>query len=85
MSNSARIKQNEMRNTIMKSIKNFVAAATLSLLSFGAFAQSITAVDSTLEGAEAQIARQAKEAGASYKITETFNSNHVHMTAELSK
>lgn len=69
----------------MKSLKTLVVATTLSLLSFSAFAQSITAVDSTLEGAEAQIARQAKEAGASYKITEAFNGRHVHMTAELIK
>lgn len=69
----------------MKSIKTLVAVATLALLSFGAFGQSITAVDSTIEGAEAQIAIQAKEAGAAYKITETFNNSHVHMTAELVK
>lgn len=69
----------------MKSIKNLVVVATLSLLSFAASAQSVTAVDSTIEGAEAQIASQAKEAGASYKITEAFNNSHVHMTAELVK
>lgn len=69
----------------MKSIKTFVAVAAFSMISFGAFAQSITASSSTLDGAEAQIAAQAKQAGASYKITEANVNNSVHMTAELTK
>lgn len=69
----------------MKSIKTFVAVAAFSMISFGAFAQSITASASTLDGAEAQIAAQAKQAGASYKITEANVNNSVHMTAELTK
>ena len=47
--------------------------------------QSITASASTLDGAEAKIAAQAKQAGASYKITEANTNNRVHMTAELYK
>ncbi len=69
----------------MKSIKTFVAVAAFSMISFGAFAQSITASATTLDGAEAQIAAQAKQAGASYKITEANVNNSVHMTAELTK
>lgn len=69
----------------MKSIKIFVAVAAFSMISFGAFAQSITASATTLDGAEAQIAAQAKQAGASYKITEANVNNSVHMTAELTK
>ncbi|MEN3753457.1 YdgH/BhsA/McbA-like domain containing protein [Mangrovibacter yixingensis] len=69
----------------MKSIKTFVAVAALSVMSFGAFAQSVTATASTLDGAEAQIAAQAKQAGASYHITEANVNNGVHMTAELTK
>ncbi|WP_033751909.1 DUF1471 domain-containing protein [Pantoea sp. NGS-ED-1003] len=53
----------------MKTIKNFVAVIALSLISFGSFAQTITASASTLDAAEAQIAAQAHQAGASYKIT----------------
>lgn len=69
----------------MKTIKTFAAVAALSLMSFGAFAQSITATDTTIDGAEAQIAAQAHQAGASYKITEANTNNNVHMTAELTK
>ncbi|WP_024552149.1 DUF1471 domain-containing protein [Franconibacter helveticus 513] len=69
----------------MNTIKNFVAVIALSS-AFGAFAgQTVTATDTTLSGAEAKIAAQAKDAGASYRITEAFTGNQVHMTAELSK
>lgn len=70
----------------MKSIKTFVAVIALAT-SFGSFAaQSVTATDGTLSGAEAKIAAQAQAAGASsYQITEAFSGNQVHMTAELIK
>ena len=53
----------------MKSIKTFVAVIALAT-SFGSFAaQTVTASASTLDGAEAKIAAQAEQAGASsYKI-----------------
>lgn len=67
----------------MKSIKTFVALIALAT-SFAA--QTVTASASTLDGAEAKIAAQAQEAGASsYKITQAFTGNRVHMTAELNK
>ncbi|MGR7229465.1 YdgH/BhsA/McbA-like domain containing protein [Klebsiella aerogenes] len=69
----------------MKSIKTFAAVTVLSLMSFGAFAQSVTATASTLDRAEAKIAAQAAEQGASYKITSALFNNRVYMTAELSK
>lgn len=69
----------------MKSIKTFVAVTALSMMSFGAFAQSISASASTLEGAEAKIAAQAAEQGESYKITSAHFNNRVHMTAELTQ
>ena len=69
----------------MKSLKTLIAVAALSMMSFGAFAQSITATARTLDDAEAQIAVQAHQAGASYKITEANVNNNVHMTAELTK
>lgn len=69
----------------MKSVKNLVAIVALSTLSFGSFAQSITASASSLDGAEAQIAAQAQQLGAKYKITEASSNNFVHMTAELIK
>ena len=71
--------------TTMKSIKTFVAVAALSMISFGTFAQSISASASTLDRAEAKIAAQAAEQGASYKITSAQFNNRVHMTAELTK
>jgi len=70
----------------MKNIKTFVAVIALAA-SFGPFAaQSVTATATTIDGAEAKIAAQAQEAGASsYKITQAFTGNQVHMTAELTK
>lgn len=69
----------------MKNIKTFVAVATLSLISFGSFAQSVTASASTLDAAEAQIADQAQQAGASYKITGARVDNRAYVSAELTK
>ena len=69
----------------MKSIKTFVAVAALSLVSFGSFAQSVSATASTLDRAEAKIAAQAAEQGASHKITSAKVDNRVYMTAELTK
>ncbi|WP_172731897.1 YdgH/BhsA/McbA-like domain containing protein [Pluralibacter gergoviae] len=69
----------------MKNIKTFVAVAAFSLMSFGAFAQSVSATASTLDRAEEKIAAQAAQQGASYKITSATYKNRVHMTAELTK
>ena len=70
----------------MKSIKTFVDVIALSA-SFGSFAaQTVSATASTLDSAEAKIAAKAEQAGASsYKITQAFTGNRVHMTAELNK
>ena len=83
--NNAPTLTKRLRNTTMKSIKTFVAVAALSMISFGTFAQSISASASTLDRAEAKIAAQAAEQGASYKITSAQFNNRVHMTAELTK
>lgn len=69
----------------MKSIKTFVAVAALSLISFGSFAQTITATASTTDAAEAKVAAQAKDAGASYKITGARVHNRAYVSAELIK
>lgn len=73
----------------MKTIKTLsvAAVAALSLMSFGSFAaESISAHGSTLDSAEANIASQAKAAGAdSYKITSARADNGVYMTAEIIK
>ncbi len=69
----------------MNTIKKIAAVALLSVISAGAFAQTVTATASTLDGAEAKIAAQAKAAGAGYSITEARDGNQVHMTAELTK
>ncbi|BDH46879.1 hypothetical protein TUM12370_29230 [Salmonella enterica subsp. enterica serovar Choleraesuis] len=69
----------------MKTIKTF-AAIVLATASFASFAgQSISATSTTLDGAEAKIAAQAKAADANYKITQAYYGNQVHMTAELIK
>ncbi|UIL54976.1 MULTISPECIES: YdgH/BhsA/McbA-like domain containing protein [Pantoea] len=69
----------------MKTIKTFVAVAALTLISFGIFAQSITVTASTLDAAEAKVAAQAKDAGASYKITGARVDNRAYVSAELIK
>ncbi|MDW3563474.1 DUF1471 domain-containing protein [Enterobacter cloacae] len=69
----------------MKSIKKLVAVAILSVVSFGSFAQSVTATASTLESAEVKVATQAQKAGASYRITSARVDNGVYMTAKLVK
>lgn len=69
----------------MKSIKTFAAIITLSAISFGSLAQTVTATALTLESAEAKIAAQARDQGASYTITEANFNNGVHMTAKLVK
>ncbi|MCT6592576.1 DUF1471 domain-containing protein [Pantoea dispersa] len=69
----------------MKNIKKLVLVSALSLVSFGSFAQSVTATGSTLDSAEEQIAAQAQQLGVKYKIIEASNSNVVHMTAEIYK
>jgi len=69
----------------MKTIKTFVAVAAISMMSFSAFAQSITAIASTIDSAEAKIAAKASEQGASYTITSAITNDRVHMTARLDK
>ena len=69
----------------MKSLKTLAIAtvATLSLASFGSFAQSVSVTDSTLDGAESQIAALAHQSGSHYKITGASSNNFVRMTAEI--
>lgn len=69
----------------MKNIKTLVAVSALALVSFGSFAQSITATASTLESAEAKIAAQAQQQDAQYRIIAASSNNVIHMTAELYK
>ncbi len=69
----------------MKSIKNLVVVFALSLISFGSFAQSVSATAATLDAAEAQIAAQALQHGDQYKITSVNSNNRVYMTAQLYK
>ncbi|MEN0617368.1 YdgH/BhsA/McbA-like domain containing protein [Klebsiella indica] len=69
----------------MKNVKLLAAAGMLSLVSFASFAQSVSVTADTLDNAEAKIATIAKDHGESYHITEAYNGNQVHMTAELSK
>ena len=69
----------------MKNVKAIAAIIALSLIASASFAQTVTATASTLDGAEAQIAAQAKQSGARYAITEAYSGNQVHMTARLTK
>ena len=47
----------------MKTVKSALIIAALTAISFGSFAQSVTATGSTLDEAESQIAHQAKKIG----------------------
>ncbi|WP_241608077.1 DUF1471 domain-containing protein [Rosenbergiella australiborealis] len=69
----------------MKNLKSVLLASTaaLSLLSFGSFAQSVSVTDSTLDGAEAQIAAIAQQSGSDYQITGASSQNYVRMTANI--
>lgn len=70
----------------MNTAKTLITAAALVTVSFGAFAQSISATGSTLDSAEARIAAKAKAAGASsYTITNARTDNRVYMTANINK
>ncbi len=70
---------------IMKTLKTLAlaSATALSLLSFGSFAQSVSVTDSTLDGAESQIAAMAHQTGSQYRITGASSNNFVRMTAEI--
>lgn len=67
----------------MSIVKKIVVTFTFGLISLGAAAQNVTACASTIDEAEALVAAKAKQAGASYKITESYFNNGVHMTAKL--
>ncbi|HDT1286511.1 hypothetical protein [Enterobacter asburiae] len=67
----------------MNIIHRLTVATFLSLLSFSPIAQIITAVDSTIEGAEEKISIQASKERKSYEILGASFKNRVYMTAEL--
>lgn len=69
----------------MKSIKTFVAVAALSTVFFRFFRAERERNRLYPDRAEAKIAAQAAEQGASYKITSAKVDNRVYMTAELTK
>jgi hypothetical protein len=70
----------------MKNMRALILATAFSLMSFGAFAQSVTATGATLDSTEAIIAAKAKAAGAvGYKITSARMGNYVTMSAKLNK
>jgi len=82
---AARLSLNKKAEKLtMKSIKTFVVLTAL-MVSFGSFAGSITATASTLDAAEAKVAAQAKDAGASYKIIGARVDNRAYISAELIK
>ncbi|MEG3126758.1 DUF1471 domain-containing protein [Pantoea cypripedii] len=69
----------------MNTLKTALIIVALSSVSFGSFAQSISAIGSTLDDAESQIAQKTKQAGTGYKITGSYAGNQVRMTATLLK
>ncbi|QFH87842.1 hypothetical protein FR760_23680 (plasmid) [Enterobacter hormaechei] len=71
------------RKVIMKNIHHLTAAIIISSLSLSATAQTVTAVDSTIEGAEKKISALATKQGKSYEILGASFKNRVYMSAEL--
>ncbi|CND54875.1 DUF1471 domain-containing protein [Yersinia alsatica] len=70
----------------MKTINTLISASILSLMAFGASAQTVTATGSTLDSVEAVIAKKAKDMNASgYKIISARMGNKVMMSAKLYK
>ncbi len=67
----------------MNKIYYLTAATILSLSSISTMAQTVTAVDSTIEGAEKKISTLASKEGKSYEILGASFKNRVYMTAEL--
>lgn len=67
----------------MKNIHYLIAVIIITSLSFSATAKTVTAVDSTIEGAEKKISALATKEGKSYEILGTSFKNRVYMSAEL--
>jgi len=63
-----------------------IAAILMAFFSCQALATSVTATDTTLDGAEKQIAIKTKKMGySSYHITGAYYGNRVYMIATLEK
>ncbi|ELE9013125.1 hypothetical protein B1H42_08280 [Enterobacter cloacae subsp. cloacae] len=67
----------------MRNIYSFTVAAVLSFMTFNSSAQTISAVDSTIDSAEKKISLLAQEEGKSYEILGASVKNRVYMTARL--
>lgn len=67
----------------MKNIHYLIAVIIIASLSFSATAKTVTAVDSTIEGAEKKISALATKEGKSYEILGASFKNRVYMSAEL--
>ena len=67
----------------MNNIHRLTVATILFLSSFSTMAQIVTAVDSTIEGAEEKISTLATKEGKKYKILGASFKNRVYMAAEL--
>ncbi|REE68888.1 DUF1471 domain-containing protein [Pantoea ananatis] len=66
-------------------VTSAAAAVAFSLMSFGCFAQTVSATSSTLDGAVSKIARQAKQQGDHFRVISADTNNYAHVTAELYK
>ncbi|MCW2257168.1 hypothetical protein M2263_003259 [Providencia alcalifaciens] len=69
----------------MNNIKKLVAISLLSVVSFGSFAETISAWGTTVAEAEAKIAKAAEASNSEYKIQTTRMGNYAYVTAELTK
>ncbi|HDS4423364.1 TPA: hypothetical protein QHX13_004530 [Enterobacter cloacae] len=67
----------------MKNIFSLTVAAVLPFMTFISSAQTISAVDSTIDSAEKKISLLAQEEGKSYEILGASVKNRVYMTARL--
>ncbi|KLG07395.1 hypothetical protein YA49_16700 [Enterobacter cloacae subsp. cloacae] len=67
----------------MRNIFSLTVAAVLPFMTFSSSAQTISAVDSTIDSAEKKISLLAQEEGKSYEILGASVKNRVYMTARL--
>lgn len=69
----------------MNNFKKLILVSTLSIISFGSFAETISSWGTTVSSAEEKIAKIAEESGSKYKIITARMGNYAYVTATLKK
>ncbi|EKT59582.1 hypothetical protein [Providencia burhodogranariea] len=69
----------------MNNIKKSLLASTLSIISFGRFAETISSWGTTVTSAEEKKSKITEESGSKYKIITARMENYDSVTATLTK